>query len=59
MEYATNFFFTYTPPLPILLNSVGQWLAYLAVICLLAAALIGLCYLPVFLKARRKAGAAS
>lgn len=59
VEYATNFFFTYTPPLPIPLNSVGQWLAYLAVICLLAAALIGLCYLPVFLKARRKAGAAS
>ena len=57
VEYATNFFFTYTPPLPIPLTSVGQWLVYLAVICLLAAALIGLCYLPVFLKARKKAAA--
>lgn len=57
VEYATNFFFTYTPPLPVPLTSVGQWLVYLAVICLLAAALIGLCYLPVFLKARKKAAA--
>ena len=55
VEYATNFFFTYKPPLPIPLNSAGQWMAYLAVICLLAAVLVGLCYLPVFLKARRKA----
>lgn len=57
VEYATNFFFTYKPPLPVPLTSVGQWLVYLAVICLLAAALIGLCYLPVFLKARKKAAA--
>ena len=57
VEYATNFFFTYAPPLPIPLSSVGQWMVYLAVICLLAVALIGLCYLPVFLKARRKAAA--
>ena len=57
VEYATNFFFTYKPPLPIPLTSVGQWLAYLAVICLLAVALVGLCYLPVFLHARKKAAA--
>lgn len=57
VEYATNFFFTYKPPLPIPLNSVSQWLVYLAVICLLAAALIGLCYLPVLRAARREAAA--
>ena len=55
VEYATNFFFTYTPPLPIPLTTLGQWMAYLAVIVLLAAALVGLCYLPVFLQARKEA----
>ena len=58
VEYATNFFFTYKPPLPIPLSTTGQWMAYLGVICLLAVALVGLCYLPVFLKARKKAAAA-
>ena len=55
VEYATNFFFTYQPPLPIPLSTPGQWYLYLAVICLLAAALVGLCYLPVFRRARRPA----
>ena len=59
VEYATNFFFTYKPPLPIPLTSVGQWLAYLAVICLLAAVLVGLCYLPVLRRAKKEAEAAS
>lgn len=55
VEYATNFFFTCKPPLPVPLSTTGQWMAYLGVICLLAVALVGLCYLPVFLRARRKA----
>ena len=59
VEYATNFFFTYKPPLPIPLTSVGQWLAYLAVICLLAAVLVGLCYLPVLRRAKKEAEASS
>lgn len=59
VEYATNFFFTYKPPLPIPLTSVGQWLAYLAVICLPAAVLVGLCYLPVLRRAKKETEASS
>ena len=57
VEYTTNFFFTYQPPLPIDLDEPWKWGAYIAVICLLAAALVALCYLPVFLNARRRAKA--
>ncbi len=49
----TNFFFSYVPPIPVALTSVGQWVLYLAVLFLAAAVLVAIAYIPVFVRARR------
>lgn len=54
VDYTPNFMFTYQPPIPIQLTTIGQWYAYLAVMCLIACVLIGVCYVPVWLRDKRK-----
>lgn len=54
VDYTPNFMFTYQPPIPIQLTTLGQWYVYLAVMCLIACVLIGLCYVPVWLRDKRK-----
>ena len=54
LEHTSNFFFTYNPPIPIKLKTVGQWMLYLLVIGVLAVVLIYLLYLPIFKKEKAK-----
>ncbi len=54
VDYTTNFFFTYRPPINIPLTEKWHWYLYLAVIASLAFVLIALCYLPVFIRCRRE-----
>lgn len=55
VEYTPNLLFTYEPPLPIPITQLWHWYVYLAAIVLIALLLITLLYLPIFIKARRKA----
>ena len=54
IEKATNFFFTYIPPIPIALTKTWHWILYIAVLLVLCAALIALLYIPVFIRAAKK-----
>ncbi len=54
VDYTTNFFFTYRPPINIPLTEKWHWCLYLAVIAALALTAIALCYLPVFIRCGRK-----
>lgn len=54
VDYTPNFMFTYQPPVALTLATKGQWLLYLAALVLLAAALIALCYLPVWRRAKHE-----
>lgn len=49
----TNFFFTAVPPIPIAITSKWQWTLYIFVITLLAILLIGVIYLPIYLRERK------
>lgn len=51
LDYATNFYFTYTPPIDINLTEIGHWYIYMSVILVMALVIIALFYLPVFIKA--------
>ena len=54
VEYTTNFFFTYETPIGIEFTEIWQWYVYLVVILLLALVLIGIFYIPYFIKAKRE-----
>lgn len=49
----TNFFFTAVPPIPIAIDYKWQWMLYIFVIALLAVILIGIVYLPVYLREKK------
>lgn len=49
----TNFFFVSTPPIPVLLNEKIHWFIYLLILVVLATVLVGLLYLPMFIKKRK------
>lgn len=50
VDYATNFYFTYTPPIDIPLTEIGHWYIYFSVIAGMAISIIALFYLPIFIK---------
>lgn len=53
--HVTNFFFTYIPVLSsIVLDVKWKWLVYILVLLLLAIVLIGIMYIPVFIKNKKK-----
>lgn len=52
VDYTPNFMFTYQPPIPVTLTTIGDWGLYLLVLCVLATALVALCYVPVFQRSR-------
>ncbi|MBP3657644.1 MAG: YwaF family protein [Clostridia bacterium] len=54
VEHGTNFFFTFETPIGIPLTEMWHWYLYLAILLLLCVLLIGLCYVPVFVKAARE-----
>ena len=54
VDFITNMFFTYRPPINIALTKIWHWYLYLAVITVLAASLVALFYIPVFRKAGKK-----
>jgi len=54
VDYTTNFFFTYRPPINIPLTEKWHWCLYLTVITALALTTIALCYLPVFIRCKRE-----
>ena len=53
VDFITNMFFTYRPPIDIALREIWHWYLYLAVITLLATVLVALFFIPVFRKARK------
>lgn len=53
VEYTSNFFFTYKPPLGIKLTQLWHWYVYMGVILLLGVVLIGLLYLLYFKKGKK------
>ena len=55
VEFTTNFFFTYKPPIPVTLRTEGQWFLYLGILAVLAVVLIGILYIPVFRRAKKQA----
>ncbi|MBQ6653947.1 MAG: YwaF family protein [Erysipelotrichaceae bacterium] len=54
VDFITNMFFTYRPPINIALTEIWHWYLYLAVITVLAFALVAVFYIPVFRRAKRK-----
>lgn len=54
IEHMPNFFFTFQTPIGIALNKLSHWYIYLAIICALGFLLIGLFYIPVFIKAKKE-----
>lgn len=50
VDYTPNLFFTYEPPIPIVLTELWHWYCYLGVIIALAFGLIALFYIPFFRK---------
>ncbi len=54
VEYTTNFFFTYQPPIHVQLTQLWQWYLYLGILAGLAMLAIGILYLPIFRRDRRK-----
>ena len=55
LSYHLNYFASYDDPLGIHMTTKEQWLAYLAVRFALAAALVTLCYLPLYYREKREA----
>ena len=53
VEGTTNFFFTAVPPIPIAISNKWQWILYILVIALLAILLIGILYLPIYLREKK------
>ncbi len=53
VDYSPNFFFTQDTPIGIELYEKWQWYLYMAIIVALAVVLIGLFYLPFFIKAAK------
>jgi len=53
VDFTTNFFFTYQPPLGIQLTELWHWYLYLGVILTIAVVVIGLFYLPWIRAGRR------
>ncbi len=54
VDYAPNFFFTQDTPIGIELNEKWQWYLYISIIVALAVMLIGLFYLPFFIRAKKR-----
>ena len=54
VDYSTNFFFTQTTPIGIALTEKWHWFAYMGIIAALAFVLIGLWYLPYFIKEKHR-----
>lgn len=54
VEYVSNFFFTYRPPIAISLTEPWHWYLYLGVLAVLAIVLLALMYLPFYLRERRE-----
>ena len=52
VDYTTNFFFTYKPPIPVVITEMWQWYLYFAILFLLAIVLVGALYLPYFIRER-------
>ena len=55
LSYHLNYFSSYDDPLGIYMTTKEQWLVYLAVRFALAAALVTLCYLPLYFREKREA----
>ena len=53
VDFVTNMFFTYNPPIPIALTKIWHWYLYLLVIGVLAAILVAIAFIPVFRRARK------
>lgn len=53
VDYSPNFFFTQDTPIGIELYEKWQWYLYIGIITALALVLIGLFYLPFFIKAKK------
>lgn len=53
VDYSTNFFFTEFTPIGMELTELWQWGVYMGIIAALAVVLIGLWYIPYFVKAYR------
>ena len=54
VQHMPNFFFTFQTPIDIPLMKMSHWYIYLAIICALGFLLVGLFYLPVFIKAKKE-----
>lgn len=54
VDYSPNFFFTERTPIGIELTEMWQWGVYMGIIITLGVVLIGLWYVPYFIKARRE-----
>ena len=52
VDYTPNFFFTYIPPMEISLTESWHWYLYLGVLGVLAIVLIGVFYIPYFMRER-------
>lgn len=53
VEYVTNFLFTYAPPIDIPFTQLWHWYLYVAILALLVFFFVGLCYIPVFRRAKK------
>lgn len=53
VDFGTNFFFIFQPPLSITLTALWQWYVYFAILAVLAFLLVALVYIPVFRKAKK------
>ena len=53
VDYTTNFFYTYIPPIPIAITELWHWYLYIGVLLVLAIVLIGIFYLPYFVREKR------
>ena len=54
VDYTPNFFFTYIPPMDIALTETWHWYLYLGVLSVLAIVLIGVFYIPYFVRTGRE-----
>ncbi len=54
VDFVTNFFFTYQPPIDIPLTKLWHWYVYIGVILSLVIIFLTLFYIPVFKRAKKK-----
>lgn len=54
VDYTSNFFFTYKPPIDIALTELWHWYVYFGIIVCLAAIVLALFYMPYIRKAKKR-----